>query len=950
MSASQKVVVTTGDAFVAATQDKNVQEIVASGHLTGVPSVRLSPGQGLHGADKNATITFANGADGVQLSSDNRIVGLRLEVAPNKRAVFNDTTVTSLGRIELRNLTTIGLVQILARDKVRGGHVDVDGLDIIAAYTVADNAFTLWNMQLDDSVVLTADLVGLSAGRDGAPVRGSGIFVSGGGDYGGRVDVKRLETVRFYSKGGVAYSKDGIRRGTPDQISGFEIVLKLFLGYLGLLWSFFITIWPLVGLFALATYGLLGEGQGTDLLRSASSDRIWLLDAVFVAFLVISGIACIHLVVGYENPFTRVAAELSHAVDKHFSRRFKAVPWNEGIDLGLWWGARFMLPGLLATQAGATAYMLSPNEHKLWPGALALIAWVIAMLCLYFPNRRPLEKAFVIFTWIAALFILVTAILPAWVASKLGAQPLGLLLMASWMAVAACVTVWSRQQMLRMKESNSQWAHTSVMFSFGAFLVVATYLLIAGLDKLAPTELPASEVRCSIDNVGEGCFPDKPLREPKDAFQQRRQSAMTQSGKSKPTLVLIASAGGGIRAAYWTATLLGRLEDTIEGFDRHILALSGVSGGAFGVAYNMLTATAASTDGTLTCKDVLSDGAERTDKRYNCARAFMAGDFLAPNVASLLTGTVLNIAIPSFLPPFKSRDSALEESWERRWRELDFQGRDAASMKSFGSSFLQVVTSSSASILLNATSAIDGRRILTSDLNLTGVLKPNDRCHVNLADHRDVPFSSAANLSARFPIIEPAGAFPIFLADKCRSTRKSSKDNKKYEIAVDGGYFDNYGAQTLLDLIDHWVDIAGGKEAFTQSARLLVIQITNDPDIFSFLNDDVTEEKNSSSAGNCPPNPYRAEKKLKPIRDDGTGLPIRTIMQVQAQVGLHFARALKLRTAELEGKYFHFGLDTDVSAPLAWTLSSAARCEIDRMIKTPSNNKRIESIAKMISN
>jgi len=68
---------------------------------------------------------------------------------------------------------TTGRVQILARDKVRGGRVDVNGLDIIAADTRAEKerphgygvyvlhgAFTLWNMQFDDSVLVSANLVG----------------------------------------------------------------------------------------------------------------------------------------------------------------------------------------------------------------------------------------------------------------------------------------------------------------------------------------------------------------------------------------------------------------------------------------------------------------------------------------------------------------------------------------------------------------------------------------------------------------------------------------------------------------------------------------------------------------------------------------------------------------------------------------------------------------------
>jgi hypothetical protein len=225
MHASERSV-TTSDAFVEATKDKNVRKIVVTGHLTNAPSVRLSPGQSLLGTDKNAKVAFIKGADGVQLSSDNQIIGLRLETDPNKRAIFNDTTVNTLGRIELRNVTTIGRVKILARDELRGGHVDVDGLDIIEADARGENerphgygvyvlhgAFTLWNMQSDESVVISADLVGLSAGRDGAPVHGGGIFVSGAGDKGGRVNVTRLETNAIYSDGGIA-------PGTSDQITG----------------------------------------------------------------------------------------------------------------------------------------------------------------------------------------------------------------------------------------------------------------------------------------------------------------------------------------------------------------------------------------------------------------------------------------------------------------------------------------------------------------------------------------------------------------------------------------------------------------------------------------------------------------------------------------------------------------------------------------------------------
>ena len=218
--------VATVDALVAATQDESVRQIALSGRLVNASSLNLLPGQSLRGTEAGATVGFAAGSDGVRLSSDNRIENLRLDASPNKRAIFNDTGVTNLGRIELRGVTTTGRVQILARDKVRGGHVDVNGLDIVAADArgererpqgygvyVIQGAFTLWNMQPDESVGISADLVGLSAGRAGAPVLGSGIFVSGGGDKGGRLNVLRLETGAIYSDGKIA-------PGTPDQITG----------------------------------------------------------------------------------------------------------------------------------------------------------------------------------------------------------------------------------------------------------------------------------------------------------------------------------------------------------------------------------------------------------------------------------------------------------------------------------------------------------------------------------------------------------------------------------------------------------------------------------------------------------------------------------------------------------------------------------------------------------
>jgi hypothetical protein len=222
--------VTSTDALVAAIRE-GVGTIVVSGRLSNVPSLHLSPGQSLCGVAEDSKIAFADGVDGIELTSGNGIHNVHLCASPERRAIFNDTSVPNLGRLQLRGVTTHGRVQILARDKVRGGHVEVNGLDIVAADARAESerphgygvyvlqgGFTLWNMQPNPDVALSADLIGISVGQEGAPVRGSGVLVSGAGDGGGRVIARRLET-------GAVYSDGGIPPGTADCISGGVFVV-----------------------------------------------------------------------------------------------------------------------------------------------------------------------------------------------------------------------------------------------------------------------------------------------------------------------------------------------------------------------------------------------------------------------------------------------------------------------------------------------------------------------------------------------------------------------------------------------------------------------------------------------------------------------------------------------------------------------------------------------------
>jgi hypothetical protein len=186
----------------------------------------------LTGTDARAALRFAEGSHGLKLSADNRVEGLQLIADRDKRALFNDTGVEQLGRLVLHDLTVEGVVQLLARDQVRSGHVEAHSIDIVVAdargyqdrpkgygVEVIPGAFTLWNQHADRAVMITADLTGLTVGRPGAPVFGSGVFISGASGAGGRLIARRVETGAIYSDGGIA-------PGTPDRITGGVFVVS----------------------------------------------------------------------------------------------------------------------------------------------------------------------------------------------------------------------------------------------------------------------------------------------------------------------------------------------------------------------------------------------------------------------------------------------------------------------------------------------------------------------------------------------------------------------------------------------------------------------------------------------------------------------------------------------------------------------------------------------------
>lgn len=206
-------------------------EIEVQGTLHGMPMITLGPGVSLRGGD----LQF--GAKGVRLTRDNTLEKVTVQTADEEVAILNDTSVSDLGVLTLRDVRATGQVLLLAAEAVRGGRVVVDGLTIDRAdlrgrverphgfgVDAMQGAFTLWNRQADPAVTIAAELSDISAGSAETPVRGSGVFVGGHGDWaglgdGGTLRVSTLSTGEIHADG-------GIPAGTPDLISGGVFVIS----------------------------------------------------------------------------------------------------------------------------------------------------------------------------------------------------------------------------------------------------------------------------------------------------------------------------------------------------------------------------------------------------------------------------------------------------------------------------------------------------------------------------------------------------------------------------------------------------------------------------------------------------------------------------------------------------------------------------------------------------
>lgn len=238
----------------------------------------------------------------------------------------------------------------------------------------------------------------------------------------------------------------------------------------------------------------------------------------------------------------------------------------------------------------------------------------------------------------------------------------------------------------------------------------------------------------------------------------------SEPGKPK-TLYMACGEGGGIRAAYWTASILASLTDSVPSFPNHLFALSSVSGSSLGVtAYN----------------SILKYNNHK-DSLTKQVRSFMKEDYLSPVLASFLFTDAFQRFLPVPIPAF-DRARYLEWSWEDGWSK-----NFSTPTNPFSDGLQKMWDNNSMlpNLFLNSTHTESGRRSVASNISWNeDEWRTNN---VSLLIGKDMPLSTSALLSARFPILTP-GAKII-----------DSKENY-WGTLVDGGYYDNYGVATASDI------------------------------------------------------------------------------------------------------------------------------------------------------
>jgi hypothetical protein len=284
---------------------------------------------------------------------------------------------------------------------------------------------------------------------------------------------------------------------------------------------------------------------------------------------------------------------------------------------------------------------------------------------------------------------------------------------------------------------------------------------------------------------------------------------------------VVSAQGGGLYAAYNTATFLARLIDLCPGFRRHLFAISSVSGGSVGAAVFAsalrLSDGAQSSISNSAIVTGLGDGSCKTISTFlshsqelftldtpgvieQRVQQVLGNDFLAPLVAGSLFPDFTQLFIPVPIGPF-DRARTLEYTLENALDRIADDSNVSSNILKEDYQLHWSPENGMPALIMNSTDAGSGKRVLISPFDIGTNSKDSDLCMLaNKSSSQESKstslhfrLSTAAFISARFPWVTPAAT--VTLDNNCITKNSEAR-------LVDGGYVDNSGVETALNLID----------------------------------------------------------------------------------------------------------------------------------------------------
>lgn len=391
-------------------------------------------------------------------------------------------------------------------------------------------------------------------------------------------------------------------------------------------------------------------------------------------------------------------------------------------------------------------------------------------------------------------------------------------------------------------------------------------------------------------------------------------------------MVIVATAGGALRAATWTGAILAKLDESIPGFHEHLFAISGVSGGSLGAAAYL----AAKKERKIILASKNCVGFDKMPTLRNRLIKGLSGDYLGPVVLGLLSNDLFLIGLGS-VKVFETVDraQALEQAWEKGWHYAHptcLTGKQTSSEGIFAEQFLKLWKPAEPwpIFLLNGTHQQLGNRIITSNIKIKGAFVDA----IDFFDLRPDPVavSTAVHNSARFSYVSPSG--------------KISRNNN----IVDGGYFENYGAETALDVIRNIEKYQAQLKSNSIrqikgiSIRYHLIQIVSDPEIARAAFNKIKTDNDIRQAKS-----WWLEQWLGPVQG---------VLATRGARGMHAAKRLKRKVKKQDYYLFNMGGEKGDGGPaLSWYMPKTVRDALIGRLDTPGSHeaKTIDRMKKNLA-